>query len=127
MKYIQENDCRSDFGMNVKRICDINNVSVFNNVKFSSVKYHPVPEHEQWRIPILSEINDILHKNLYLDFSDTDLCKYSFYSLLAIISTVVHNKKFNNMSLYIINGTGSEKSLARSENMHFKRNFFFTL
>ena len=45
LKYIQENDHRSDFGMNVQRISNINNASNFNNVKFGSVRYHPVPEH----------------------------------------------------------------------------------
>ena len=73
LKYIQECDNRSEFGANVQSIYKLNNVYNMSSVKPDSILYHPIPDNEKWRLPILKEIIDILNMNLYVDFDDTDV------------------------------------------------------
>ena len=73
LKNIQQSDFRSDFGMNVLTMCRLNNVNNFMSVKPDNIRYFPIPDSEKWRIPILSEIIQILNKNLYVDLDEPEI------------------------------------------------------
>ena len=66
--FLQVNDLRSDFGLNVHEICHSAKVENICSVNRGDVKYHPIPENEKWRVDILNEIILILSQNLFLDF-----------------------------------------------------------
>lgn len=73
LKDIQENDFRSDFGMNVRTICNLSGVKNMLLVKRGSIRYHPINDLDKWRVPILNEILAILNNRLFLDFNEPDL------------------------------------------------------
>ena len=56
---IQECDRRSIFGRNVLNICSDANVDTLFNVSLSDIHYVPVPEAEEWKIPLLQELIEI--------------------------------------------------------------------
>ena len=66
--FLQVNDLRSDFGLNVHEICHSAKVENICFVNRGDVKYHPIPDNEKWRVDIINEIILILSQNLFLDF-----------------------------------------------------------
>ena len=67
---IQAHDLRSEFGLNIYEICHAVNVSDMSFINRGDVKYHPVPDCENWRVDVINEILSILNHNLQLDFEE---------------------------------------------------------
>ena len=67
---IQAYDLRSEFGLNIYEICHAANVSDMSFINRGDVKYHPVPDCENWRVDVINEIFSILNHNLHLDFEE---------------------------------------------------------
>ena len=56
LRQIQENDCRSNFGINIRYISLLNNNCDIRNCRKNSVKYFPINEEEAWRIDLLRQL-----------------------------------------------------------------------
>ena len=63
LKYVQVNDCRSDFGVNCRILSDLNNVA----------QYHPIAVCDEWRVPFIKEILSVFNHDLAVDLDNTDL------------------------------------------------------
>ena len=59
LRRCQESDCRSDFGMNIKNICLVNDNLDILECKKNSVKYFPINDCELWRVNFLKEILEL--------------------------------------------------------------------
>ena len=56
LRIIQENDCRSTFGINIRNICMRNNTeNIFDCQKFG-VKYFPIDNNDLWRVNFLKDL-----------------------------------------------------------------------
>ena len=60
---VQSQDMRSVFGRNVRNICRDAGVDQLDQVDLSCITVNPVPEEEEWRIPLISDILDTISKN----------------------------------------------------------------
>ena len=58
LRRVQENDCRSSFGSNIRNISIFNNNCDIRQCIKNSVKYFPVTDEDAWRIgPLLDLLN----------------------------------------------------------------------
>ena len=59
LRRIQEKDCRSDFGSNIRNICRLNGTTnIFACLK-DNIKYFPINESDVWRVDLLKELISI--------------------------------------------------------------------
>jgi hypothetical protein len=75
LRKCQENDCRSNFGLNIHNLCLVNNLSIssFLKCKKFAVKYHPISDQELWRINILRELIEFNNSYLISGFSKEEI------------------------------------------------------
>lgn len=69
LRRIQENDCRSNFGSNIKNICQYSNSSNILFCKRDSVKYFSINDDNLWRVNLLKELISLKSSNLVPGFS----------------------------------------------------------
>ena len=56
LRKFQEIDCRSNFGNNINRICQLNNTLDIFQCYRNSVKYFPITKNDVWRVNLLKEL-----------------------------------------------------------------------
>ena len=56
LRLCQESDCRSNFGRNIKGICQYNETTDIFKCKTDLIKYKLIPENEKWRVSVLKEL-----------------------------------------------------------------------
>lgn len=69
----QESDCRSNFGINTKMICQYNLTNSIFSCKKDFIKYKNIAESDVWRIGFLNELIDAKNYKLLPNFSDLEL------------------------------------------------------
>ena len=69
LRLVQENDCRSNFGSNIKNICGFTNSSDILFVIKDSVKYFPINDNELWRVNLLKDLLSLRNDNELPGFS----------------------------------------------------------
>ena len=73
LRKCQENDCRSDFGLNIRNICQLNDTFDIRQCCKNSVKYFPVDESEIWRVNFLKDLMDSRSSNQLSDLSSEEI------------------------------------------------------
>ena len=59
LRRIQEKDCRSNFGSNIKNICRFNNTTDILACAKDSVQYFPISLADSWRVHCIKELISI--------------------------------------------------------------------
>ena len=59
LRRLQEKDCRSNFGSNIKNICRLNDTTDIHACLKDSVKYFPINVSDCWRVDLLKELMSI--------------------------------------------------------------------
>ena len=76
LRLIQERDCRSNFGLNVRNICNRNNSTDILDCLKDSVKYYPINDSDCWRVNLLKELMSIKRNANYLEGFSADEINY---------------------------------------------------
>ena len=65
---LQAQDCRSDFGRNIRNLCNENKTFNFSENKKGDITYFPVSIENQWRVNLLKELlSPVVYINLTYD------------------------------------------------------------
>ena len=67
LRRIQEKDCRSNFGSNIKNICRLNNTTDIQTCLKDSVRYFPINVSDSWRVNFLKELISIKNNTYELE------------------------------------------------------------
>ena len=67
LRKIQEKDCRSNFGSNIRNICRFNDTYNIHDCIRDSVKYFPINVSDNWRVGFLKELISVNKNNNHLD------------------------------------------------------------
>ena len=81
LRRIQEKDCRSHFGSNIRNICRLNGTNNIFACSKDSIKYFPINDRDFWRVGFLKELLSIKH-------SLNDLEGFSFAEIDFLIKDV---------------------------------------
>ena len=81
LRRIQEKDCRSHFGSNIRNICRLNGTNNIFACSKDSIKYFPINDRDFWRVGFLKELLSIKH-------SLNDLDGFSFAEIDFLIKDV---------------------------------------
>ena len=73
LRRCQENDCRSNFGLNIRNLCLANDTLDIFECKKNSAKYFPINDCELWRVNFLKEILEIISSNSISGFTNDEL------------------------------------------------------
>ena len=73
LRLVQENDCRSTFGLNVRNICLKNNCNNIGECKKNAIKYCPIDDNEIWRVDFLKELIALKKSPIVSGFSKNEL------------------------------------------------------
>ena len=67
MCLLSGNDCRSNFGSNIRNICRFNDTYNIHDCIRDSVKYFPINVSDNWRVGFLKELISVNNNNNHLD------------------------------------------------------------
>ena len=73
LRLIQENDCRSTFGLNIRNICLKNNCNNIGDCKKNAIKYCQIDDNEIWRVDFLKELLALKKSPIVSGFSKNEL------------------------------------------------------
>ena len=73
LRRCQENDCRSNFGLNIRNICLHNHTLDIFKCNKNSVKYFPINDSDLWRVQILKELIEGKNSHNINGFSTDEL------------------------------------------------------
>ena len=73
LRRCQENDCRSNFGLNIRNICLFNDTLDILECKKYSVKYFPISDRDLWRVDILKDLIELKESHIIAGFASDEL------------------------------------------------------